>query len=73
MKLNEEIKIEIDFSNLGEIYSGNPNDFILILKKIQQEYSKYLDLLVDQILTENMDDFRKTRHKISGTFCSGFF
>lgn len=67
MKLNEEIKIEIDFSNLGEIYSGNPNDFILILKKIQQEYSKYLDLLVDQILTENMDDFRKTRHKISAT------
>lgn len=67
MKLNDEIEIEIDFSNLGEIYVGNAKEFILILKKIQQEYLKYLDLLIEQISNENMDEFRKTRHKISAT------
>lgn len=67
MNVNEVVKVEIDFSDLEEIYAGNKNEFILILKKIQQEYEKYLVLLEEQIRAENMEEFRKIRHKISAT------
>ena len=67
MNVNEDVKVEIDFSDLEEIYVGNQAEFVLILKKIQQEYEKYLTLLEDQIKSENMEEFRKVRHKISAT------
>lgn len=67
MNINESVKVEIDFSNLEEIYLDNDKEFIMILQKIQQEYVKYLALLEEQIRSENMEDFRKTRHKISAT------
>jgi hypothetical protein len=67
MNITENVKIEIDFSNLEEIYVDNDKEFILILQKIQQEYIKYLGLLEEQIRAENMEEFRKTRHKISAT------
>lgn len=67
MNVNEDVKVEINFSDLEEIYAGNQAEFVLILKKIQQEYEKYLLLLEDQIRSENMEEFRKIRHKISAT------
>lgn len=67
MNINENVEIKIDFSNLEEIYGENKKDFSLILQKIQQEYTKYLQILEEQILAENLEDFRKTRHKISAT------
>ena len=67
MNVNEDVKVEIDFSDLEEIYVGNQAEFVLILKKIQQEYEKYLTILEDQIKSENMEEFRKIRHKISAT------
>ncbi|HMV41188.1 MAG TPA: hypothetical protein PLS71_09560 [Leptospiraceae bacterium] len=67
MNLNENIEIKIDFSSLEEIYGENKKDFSLILQKIQQEYTKYLATLEEEIRTENLDEFRKTRHKISAT------
>lgn len=67
MNVNENVKVEIDFSNLEEIYVDNEKEFILILQKIQQEYVKYLALLEEEIQNENMEEFRKTRHKISAT------
>lgn len=67
MNITENVKVEIDFSNLEEIYVDNNKEFILILQKIQQEYVKYLAILEEQIRSENMEEFRKTRHKISAT------
>lgn len=67
MNVNEKVKVEIDFTNLEEIYVDNTNEFILILQKIQQEYIKYLLLFQEEIKNENLEEFRKTRHKISAT------
>ena len=54
MNINENVKVEIDFSNLEEIYLDNDKEFIMILQKIQQEYVKYLALLEEQNRSENM-------------------
>jgi hypothetical protein len=67
MNVNENFSINVNFSGLEEIYSGSPKDLVLILKKIQQEYIKYNELFKEQIQAENMEEFRKARHKISAT------
>lgn len=67
MNINENVEVKIDFSNLEEIYINNKKEFILILQTIKQEYEKYLIILEEQVTNENIEEFRKTRHKISAT------
>lgn len=67
MNINDYIDVRIDFSDLEEIYSHSPNDLILIIKKIQDEFSKYEVQFGQYIQAENWEEFRKLRHKITAT------
>ena len=71
MKLNDEIEIEIDFSNLGVIYVGNAKEFIVILLLLKLDhFHNYLSFLKEHFSNgfsgkeEAIENLRKCFQKI---------
>ena len=67
MKFDKNLKINVNFTMLDEVYSTSILDYHSILEKIKTEYQKYKEEICYTILNSQEEEYRKIRHKLNAT------